>query len=608
MSVTISCRDIHHTLLEEPLFEGVTVHVNRQERLGVLGANGSGKTTLLKILAGIVSPDRGERIVTKGIRLGYVPQDPSFVETRNVEQDLLTHGREQSHDLPIGEADLHATVGKVMSLLGFDDGSVTTGKLSGGWKKRLAIGRALLTEPDVLLLDEPTNHLDLEGIAWLEKLLLGTPRTVVVVTHDRAFLENVATRVVEVNRRYPDGVLSIEGPYSRFVEKRQEVLAGQLKSEASLASKVRREVEWLRQGPKARTSKSRGRLEEAQRLIEGLAQMRQRRKQGGTTIDFSATGRKTKRLLVAHEVSKGFGGPPLFNDLDLLLKPKMSLGLLGDNGSGKTTLLRLLAKELEPDQGHVRWAEDLKVVYFEQGRESLDPEEPLRYALSERGERVIYRGESLHVVSWARRFRFTPQQLDLPVGRLSGGEQAKLLIAQLMLRPADILLLDEPTNDLDIPTLEVLEESLLAFPGAVVMVTHDRYFMDRVCDLVVGFDGAGSATFYGDYSQWHRDVKKFQKEAKGAGGGRRKRKKIKKPLTYAEEKEYEGMEDRILEAEAHLEELRLAMEDPQVATNADELKKRYEACQSMERQVAKLYERWSHLEEKLARGSQELQV
>ena len=614
MSVLLSCKDIGHTFMDEPLFEGIDLHIDDDERVGILGDNGSGKSTLLKIMAGLLTPDSGERVARKGLRLGFVPQEPEFIPELTVEEDLFEYARVYSRMSDIGggrdshhlTAENAAAVGKVMSLLGFDNRSAKTGTLSGGWKKRLAIGRALLIEPDLLLLDEPTNHLDLEGIGVLERLLLESSFASVAVTHDRAFLERIATRVVEVNRRYSGGLISITGAYSNFLEKRGQVLESLRKEEASLAGKVRREIEWLKQGPKARTTKARGRLDEAERLIEQLADMRRRRAGGESKIDFFSTGRKSKRLLVAQGVSKTLGGKRLFSDVDLILKPKLRLGLVGDNGTGKTTLLRLLAKEIEPDAGEIKWAENLKVVYFEQARDSLDPEQPLRYALSESGDRVIYRGESIHVVTWARRFLFDARALDLPVGRLSGGEQAKLLIARLMLKPADILLLDEPTNDLDISTLEVLEESLLSFPGAIVMVTHDRYMIDRVCDLVLGLDGDGDGTIYGDYAQWQREMRVARRAAgKGAGStvAGKKRKRVKKPLTYAEEMEYATMEGRILEAEEKLAELQKALDDPEIASNAEELKRRYEAVQEAEAVVEALYRRWSDLEQKLAEGS-----
>jgi ATP-binding cassette subfamily F protein uup len=610
MSALVACKDLTHTHLEQPLFQGLSLTVERGERVGVIGANGSGKSTLLKILAGELIADRGERTVSKELRVAHVTQEVSFPPDLTVERVLYLHLKESidsagriDPDL-LDEADRHARVGMVLSVAGFDDPDELVSTLSGGWLKRLAVGCALLRRPDLLLLDEPTNHLDLEGIEWLERLLSSGSFGAVVVTHDRAFLEKIAQRILEIDQRHPGGFLSVDGTYSDFLEKRAQVETAASRKQQALASKVRREVEWLRQGPKARTSKAKGRLDEAAKLKEQLEVMRRRRVAGKTRIDFASTGRKTRRLMVAEGVSKSLGGKSLFDDLDLVLEPDMKLGLVGSNGSGKTTLLKVLAGELQPDRGEVRWANDLRVVYFDQGREQLDPSQTLRQALAGRNDRVVYRGKPIHVKAWAHRFRFSTSQLELPVARLSGGEQAKLLIARLMLRPADVLLLDEPTNDLDIPTLEVLEESLSGFPGGVVMVTHDRYFLDSVCTLMVGLANGGGSEIFADCSQWRARLRARtdRDRRKETGSPKKRRAKVRKPLTYMEEKEYGSMEGRILDAEARLEELKSELEDPAVATDAETLSSRYQKFSEAEKDVAELYERWSELEEKLLAG------
>jgi len=507
VSNLISCSDLCKAYGGRTLFEGISLSVDVQERVTIIGANGSGKSTLLRILAGLGDADSGECVRRKGLGLGYVSQTPELDPDASVEssvKDSLLAQRERF--ATDDETDLDVRVRTIITQVGFDDPAQRVGTLSGGWQKRVAIASALVTEPDLLLLDEPTNHLDLEGILWLERLLAESRFAFLVVTHDRAFLQAVSGRVIELDRRYPGGFLSVAGAYSDFLEKRALALETEARRETSLASKVRREIAWLRQGPKARTSKSKGHLERAAKIIDELSEIKSRATVERGAIEFSATGRKSKRLMVGIELAKSMGGRELFAGLDLLLRPKTRLGLVGLNGSGKTTLLRLLADEIAPDAGRLTRLHGVEVVYFDQRREQLDPDQSLRRALSPKGDQVIYQDRELHVISWAKRFLFRADQLDMRVGRLSGGEQAKVLVARLMLRRADILLLDEPTNDLDIPTLEVLEEALTDFPGAVVLITHDRYMLDRVSNVLLGLDGEGAATFFGDYAQWQQTL------------------------------------------------------------------------------------------------------
>jgi ATP-binding cassette subfamily F protein uup len=454
-----------------------------------------------------------------------------------------------------------------------------------------------------LLLDEPTNHLDLEGILWLEKLLEAAPFAAVVVSHDRYFLENAATEVAEINRAYPDGMFRAEGNYADFLEKREAFLEAQSERQAALANQVRREVEWLRRGPKARTGKSKARIDAAHELMGELAEVSSRNAKAATRIDFTASGRKTRKLIRAEAISKALGGRQLFRDLSFSLSPGMRLGLAGPNGSGKTTLLRVLKGELDADAGTVERADGLRVVYFDQGREQLDPGAPLRDGLGAHGDSVIYRDRTIHIAGWAKRFLFRPDQLDTPVGRFSGGERARIVIARLMLQPADVLLLDEPTNDLDIPTLEVLEESLTDFPGALVLVTHDRYMLDRVSTVVLGLDGQGGAEVFADYSQWEqaRALKpaRVEREAttpRAAAGA------PKKKLGYLDAREWEQMEQKILAAEQSLDAARAAMQAPEVVSDPIALQQRYAEMQAADAEVEKLYARWAELEGKMEQG------
>ena len=588
-----------------PLFRNVAFTITEGERIGLIGPNGSGKSTLLQILCGAIEPDSGEVALRKRTRLSYVQQESQFAAGQTV-LSVIEAALERSA-VPANEwqARLAETLGRV----GFEDIGVTAESLSGGWRKRLAIAEALVQQPDILLLDEPTNHLDLAAIEWLEELLKSASFASVVVSHDRYFLENFATAMVELNRAYPDGLLRVTGNYSKLLEEKEAFLHAQAKHQDALENRVHREIEWLRRGAKARTSKSKARIDKANELIGELADLHARTRTASAAIDFSATDRKTRRLIELEGVSFDIGGRTLFQNLDFVLTAGMRVGLVGPNGSGKTTLLRLLSQDLTPTAGTSRTAESLQIVYFDQNR-TLDSEVTLRRALAPDSDSVIYQDRVIHVASWAARFLFTGEQLNQPVGRLSGGERARVLIAKLMLQPADVLLLDEPTNDLDIPTLEVLEESLLEFRGALVLVTHDRYLLDRVSTTVVGLDGLGSAGRFADYSQWESWQEERQRDSRAATKAVEREiaasvlpvltAGAKKKLSYLEAREYATLEQRIADAESGVRAARATYENPAIASDGAALLSAQDELQRAEQLLDQLYARWEELEAKMA--------
>ena len=606
MALLLGCDNLEKSFGSRPIFRGLSVRFDDTERTGLIGPNGSGKSTLMKILAGLEQPDGGTIESRRQLRLAYVPQADVFPDGSTPLSVVVAaqHDSPHAHDEHEREVEAEVLLGKV----GFERTNQPVESLSGGWRKRLAVARELVRRPDLLLLDEPTNHLDLAGILWLEKLLGNAPFAVVLISHDRYFLENVTNRVVELNRAYAGGHLSVNGPYSTFVERRAEYLAAQQRTEQALAGQVRREVEWLRRGAKARTTKAKGRINEAGRMMDDLAELRTRNTAGQAKrleIDFNATGRQTRKLLTTKGVAKALGGRELFKGIDLTLAPGTKLGLLGPNGSGKSTLIRVLSGEIEPDAGEVVRADGLRVILFDQSRRQLDTTVTLRQALSPGSDTVVYRDKPVHVTGWARRFQFGTDQLDLPVGSLSGGEQARVLVAQLMVQPADLLILDEPTNDLDIASLEVLEESLADFPGALVLVTHDRFMLDRLSTELLALDGAGGADTYASYPQW--EAAQEAKAESAAAAQRQAAVKAVPPkpapaakprLTWKEQRELEGMEAEITRAESELESLQHAMADP--ATHADHVKMR-DVCtraDAAQERVRTLYARWEELEAK----------
>jgi ATP-binding cassette subfamily F protein uup len=592
-----------------PLFRDISLTVEEGDRIGLIGPNGAGKSTLLAMLAGQIQPDTGEVAVRRLARTAYVPQDSCFTEGLTARQ-VLERALEAAH---ISESDREGRLHEMAGRAGFDGLAAEAASLSGGWRKRLAVVEALVSSPDVLLLDEPTNHLDMAGIEWLEEILASAPFATVTVSHDRYFLERTSTEIVELNRVFAAGLLRVKGSFSRFLEEKQAHLEAQSRQQDSLRNRVRTEIEWLRRGPKARTSKSKARIDTAHALIGQLAAMDARSVANTAGIDFEATERKTKRLVEFEGVTCVTPGNEssesprlLFSHLDFVLTAGMKVGLVGPNGSGKTTLLRLLRGELEPVAGSIRRADALRIVYFSQMRE-LDESLTLRRALAPESDSVVYQGRTVHVASWAARFLFTSEQLNQPVRNLSGGERARVLIAKLMLEPADVLLLDEPTNDLDLQTLDILEDNLLEFPGALILVTHDRYLLNRVATTVLGLDGRGHIGRFADYAQWEdwvarqeqaAEASRRQEAASTAAEHTSEPAPVRKKLSYLEAREFAGLEQRMEESDARLASAKVRVEDPAIATDAAALEQALAELHAAKQENDALYVRWAELSEK----------
>ena len=600
MPPIINAQKLSKAFGAKPLFEDVSFTVSEADRIGLIGPNGSGKSTLLRILAGMEQPDSGDMAVRKRFQLNYVEQDSRFaaeasvrtVVERAMQRSVTANSKSGTH------------FAEILGRAGFEDLEVEAASLSGGWQKRLAVVEALVQAPDVLLLDEPTNHLDLPGIEWLEDVLKQASFACVIVSHDRYFLENVATDTAELNRVYPEGLLRLKGSYTDFLEKKEQFLHAQLQRQEALENLVHSEIEWLRRGAKARTRKSKARIDKAGELISELADLNARTRNSTAQIDFAATDRKTKRLIELQDVTCEIGNRTLFEGLNFIVSSGMRVGVVGPNGSGKTTLLRMLRGEVAPTRGEIRRADWLRNVYFDQSRQ-LDLSLTLRRALAPEGDSVVYQDRVVHVASWAARFLFSGEQLDQPVERLSGGERARVLIAQLMLQPADILLLDEPTNDLDIPTLEILEQSLLEFRGSLVLVTHDRYLLDRVSSVILGLDGQGGAASFADYGQWetwreerNRTQNQTETSSRTIPVSPAPPAPTQKKFSYLEAREYADIEERIAGAEERLKNKRAAMEDPAIASDGPRLIAVHAEMEAAQNDLDTLYTRWVELQEK----------
>jgi len=599
--ILLSCENVTKSFGGPPLFSGLTFSLHEGDHVGLVGPNGAGKSTLLKILGGLDEPDSGTCTRRKNLRIGYVPQTPVFGEGLTA-RSVVAEAVARDPRLDDHERDL--AVGVALTRAGFPDPDIRTELLSGGWRARLAITRAIAGKPDILLLDEPTNHLDIESILWLESILHDEPGAFVAISHDRYFLERVARRMLEINKLHATGLFHAAGTYADFLQARDLELSHQAAYRDSLAGLVRREVAWLRRGAKARSTKSKARIQSAERSIEQLEESRARSAARTTHIEFTSSGRRTNRLWSCEGLKIGFESRTIIDNLDLLLTPGMRCGVLGPNGSGKTTLLRTIVGEIPPMSGAIQRADALRVVYFDQNRDSLEPGLTLKRALAPDGDSVTYRDRSIHVSGWAKRFLFSPGQLEAPVSALSGGERARIVLARMMLRPADLLVLDEPTNDLDIPALEVLEEALLEFPGALVLVSHDRFLLDRVSTQVLALDGRGGARRYADYDQWETARRTPppaaappRRDVSGAAGSKPPRFGARR-LSYLEQREWDGMEAAVLAAEEKVAQARRRAEDPSIAADAVALHERHLELDELRAVVDRLYARWAELDEK----------
>lgn len=614
MSILLTAQRLGHAFGARPLFDSVSFTISEGDRIGLIGPNGAGKSTLLAILAGKLAPDQGELILRGELRVSHLSQVPRFEPgdtARDVVRRALAGRREGERPRELewhAEAKLEETLSKLDLSGPRGEADSLVHNLSGGQQKRVALAAELALEPDLLLLDEPTNHLDVESIEWLERLLATERFATVTITHDRYFLQNVSRRILELDRRNEGGLLDVAGDYATYLERKTEILESQQRLEQALRNTLRRETEWLRRGPAARTTKQTARIDRAKDLAQNVSELAARNRDKRADIELDATGRRTKVLIEAQNISKRFGDKRVFQDVDLLLGPGSRLALLGPNGAGKSTLLRVLIGRDEPSEGLVKRATDLQVQVFEQQRESLDPEVTVADTVGPGGDMLEFRGSRIHRFGYLERFLFRPEHMQMKVGRLSGGEQSRLLIARLMLRPADVLVLDEPTNDLDFDTLNVLEDALTKLDSAVLLVSHDRYFIDRVATQILAFHTApeelGRVTAFADLSQWqafHEEqealrsarVERPREEApQAADAAKAKRKK----LSYKDQREWDGMEARIHDAEAKLASLKAESERPEVVSNAAKVLELHTEMHALQAEIDAMFARWAELE------------
>lgn len=589
MSPLLVTQSLSHHAQGREIFTDLEISIHEGDRAALIGPNGAGKSTLLRLFAREIEPDAGTITIRRDTKFAFVPQLENFKA-----EDTVLSVLEQA----ISEDQSGSSLSAIPKWLGkgkFPDRNLKANSLSGGWKKRLSLICGFVKEPDLLLLDEPTNHLDIDGIEWLENLLQNFNQTFIVVSHDRYFLESICKKVIEVDNRYPNGVFAVDGTYTEFVEKRADFFEARAQYQDSLANKVRRETAWLRAGVKARTTKSKYRQEQAYKLTDELKGIKLDRDK--IDISYSESNRKTKDLIETENLSKSIGEKTLFKNLSFVLKSGMRAGIVGLNGCGKTTLINTLLGKIKPDSGKLKIAKNLNVAVFEQDRSSLDKSITLKTALCPYGDSVVFNGQSMHIIAWAKRFLFRADQLTQLVSTLSGGEQARILIARAMCKTADVLIMDEPTNDLDIATLEMLEDSLLEFKGAVIIISHDRAFLDRVATHVIGFLGNGKVELYADYHQWDDEREEIAIPASNSVNGEKLiTTEIK--LSKEERKELSQLEKHIEKTEKKITDLQLKLSDASMDKDFKKISELSEIIKSEQDNLSKFLERWEKLEER----------
>lgn len=617
-----------------PLLDKVSWQIEKGERVCIIGRNGTGKSSMLKLVKGEQMPDDGDIWRAPALKIGELPQELPVADERTV-YDVVAEGLAEVGELLSryhhlsqhiqGDDDL-TQLARVQQALEARDGwrlqqlvettltrlqlpaDKTLAELSGGWRRRVLLAQALVAEPDLLLLDEPTNHLDIGAIAWLEEALSGFPGAVLFITHDRAFLQAVANRILELDRGH---LIDWKGDYASFLVHKEQQLAAEEAANALFDKRLAQEEVWIRQGIKARRTRNEGRVRALKAMRNERAERRERT--GKASFQMETAEKSGKQVIVAEKV--GFahpGGEPLIRDFSLVLQRGDRIGLLGANGTGKTTLLKLLLGDLQPTSGSIKEGTRLEVAYFDQLRHQLEPEKTVIDNIAEGREFITINGQNRHVLSYLGDFLFSPQRARTPVKALSGGERARLLLAKLFSKPANLLVLDEPTNDLDVETLELLEEVLLGFDGTVLMVSHDRAFLDNVVTSTLVFEGEGRVReFVGGYQDWLRQggsprllgvgeekAAKSEPAPQAAAAPAAAPEAAKKKLSYKLQRELEAIPGQIDALEAELAGVQEEISVPSFYQRpAEETRVVLERLDSLQAELDRLIERWAELEE-----------
>jgi ATP-binding cassette subfamily F protein uup len=631
----ITLTDLSIAFGDNLLLNRASLSLYAGQKTGLIGRNGEGKSTLLKIIGSQISADAGDIRLDPGVRIAMLEQSPkvsstasvfeyvalglgetgsvlaeyqSLVTSSNLSDKQLNHLSDLQHKLDSsGGWSLQSTVDRTLSRLGLD-GSISVAKLSGGWQRRASLARALVSAPDILLLDEPTNHLDVESIVWLEKQIIQFDGAIVFVTHDREFLQRVATNIVELDR----GKLSSwPGTYGDYLSRKAAALEQEERQNAVFDKKLAKEETWIRQGIKARRTRNEGRVRALKKLRQEQSERRSRK--GNVRLELEQSQQSGKRVIEATNISYKIAGQQIISSFSTRIIRGDRIGLIGPNGIGKTTLLRLLLKELVPDSGEIIHGTRIEVAYFDQLRSELDPNRTVVDTIGEGREEVTINGRSRHVISYLSDFLFSPDRSRSPIKALSGGERARVLLAKLFSKSANLLIMDEPTNDLDIETLELLEELLLQFDGTLLLVSHDRKFLDNVVTSTFSFEGNGIVKEYvGGYSDWLRQTR----TSKSTENKKQKTKKenrqpqsarpaptqetiptAKKKLSYNLRRELDMLPDKIDKLEAEQRKLTLQMSRTDFYNQPEKTVKDVSSrLNNISAELEECFQRWAELD------------